>query len=134
MAELPEELLRLVEELDWAYVATASEDGLPHLAVERGLTVDEDDLVFNSWFCPKTTKNLTENSDIVVVLWDEENEEGYQVEGEKKTLKKVATLDGYSSEVDQEKFPQTEYRLQLDVKSIYEFSPGPHSDKPTQDL
>ena len=130
MDELPDDLTGLVEKLDKAYVATASEEGVPHIAIEWGLSVDQGDLVFDSWFCPKTAANLEENTSVVVALWDAEEKEGYQLEGKKSNLRKVATLDGYPTEVDREKYPQTEYRLRISVEEIYRFSPGPHSDRP----
>ena len=134
MNELPEDLSRLVEKLDRAYVATASEGGVPHVAIERGLSVDQGDLVFDSWFCPKTAANLDENPSVVVALWDEEEGKGYQLEGRKSSLREVATLDGYPREVDREKYPQTEYRLMINVQEVYRFSPGPHSDRPKMGL
>jgi len=130
MGELPDDLTRLVEKLDGAYVATASKEGTPHIAIEKGLSVDQGNLVFNSWFCPKTVANLEQNPLVVVALWDGEESEGYQLEGKKLNLREVATLDGYPREVDREKYPQTEYRLRISVQEVYRFSPGPHSDRP----
>lgn len=61
MAEPPEDLLRLIEDLDWAYVATASEDGQPDLAVERDPTVDGRPRYSASGFNPSKSSSRCRN-------------------------------------------------------------------------
>ena len=106
MKELPTSFVNMVNKLENAYVATASDEGQPHIAVERGLSVDQGDLVFNSWFCPKTVENLRDNPLIVVSFWDKDKGKGYQLEGRKEELQEVAMLNGYPEGLNESQYPR----------------------------
>lgn len=111
-----------------AFVASADADGQPHLAVGQELKVpDEDHVVFEAWFCPKTLENVADNPLVAVVVLESSSGIGYQLAGRVEETAEVGILDGFVPE-EKSGMPQVESRLIIRILSLMEFSQGAHND------
>ena len=129
--EMIKEAVSLADEVGYVFVATADEDGLPHMASAGKLTLDSQrHLVLAEWFCPRTVSNVKENHQISLVVWDADEDTGYQLLGDVQDLREVAVLDGYAPEEEGTHLPQVERELLIEVHQVLSFSQGPHTDAP----
>jgi hypothetical protein len=129
---LVQEMRNLVDENRAVYVATANSEGVPHIAVEHGLTLlDEQHLVFRSWFCLRTIENLDQNPQLALAILDPVTQDGVQVLGEMERIERGATLNGFSLEGEKQwaGYPQSEHQLLIRITKIFRLSTGPHSDE-----
>ena len=129
---LLDEVKNLVQEVRIVYVATASREGIPHIAASEGMTfVDGDQVVFRAWFCIKTVGNLQENPRLSLAVLNPETREGYQLFGELERIEKGAILDGFAVEKVREwaGYPQAEHQLYIRIKAISQLTSGAHSDE-----
>jgi len=112
-------------------VATAGNDGLPHLAVAGEISAQGDDhLIVGEWFCPGMLANLQQNGRVAVVVWDPSTDTGHQALGRVQRIEDVAVLDGYAPRVEsRHPTPQIERRLTIHVETILQFSRRPHTDQ-----
>ena len=121
----------LAAEVGHVFVATASSDGLPHLAAAGSMSLDDAGLVrVSEWFCPGTMANLAENRRVALVAWDREADRGYQLLGRVAEVEELAFVDGYAARMGDEAAPQVERKLVIEVERVLDFSQGPHSDRP----
>jgi predicted pyridoxine 5'-phosphate oxidase superfamily flavin-nucleotide-binding protein len=124
-----EKTVALAGHLRHVLVATADGDGLPHIASAGRLSARGGRVVLAEWFCPGTLANLQQNRRISIVVWDAEQDLGYQLLGEVEEVKELGMLDGYvPGEEDRPPIPQVERELIANVTKILAFSHGPHSD------
>ncbi|MCF8143310.1 MAG: pyridoxamine 5'-phosphate oxidase family protein [Deltaproteobacteria bacterium] len=123
--------VELANRLGHVFVATADAEGLPHVAAAGSLElISPDQVSVSSWFCPTTTDNIERNPRIALVIWDRENDVGYQLLGKTSLPRDTAIMDGFSPELEQKgAIPQVEWRLLVHVNNIIAFSHAPHSDK-----
>lgn len=115
-----------------AYVASADEEGRPHLAVSRLIRVlDDQHVAFTAWFCPRTAENVSRNPAVSVAVWDSVADHGYQIVGRVSDSSIVAVVDGWSGdERSASAAPQEERKLTVKVEQIMEFKTGVHTDDP----
>lgn len=126
-----QDAVALAAEVGHVFVATASSDGLPHLAAAGSMSLDDAGLVrVSEWFCPGTMANLAENRRVALVAWDRESDRGYQLLGRVAEVEELAVVDGYAGRAADEIPPQVERELVIDVERVLDFSQGPHSDRP----
>ena len=79
------------------FVATADDDGLPHVAAAGQIALRERARVaLRAWFCPNTTANLDQNRRISLVVWDPAAADGFQLLGDVEKVVDLAVLDGYA--------------------------------------
>lgn len=129
--EILDEAVALAKAVGYVFVATASADGVPHLASAGDLTFSgEGEIVVAEWFCPGTMANLQENEAIAVVAWDAQADRGHQLAGRVAEIRERSVIDGYVPEVGEEARPQVERELVIQVDQVLHFSQGPHSDVP----
>jgi len=129
MAELIENAVRLADRLEHVFVATADNKGMPHVAVAGKITQKEGSLLgVSSWFCPTTLTNLQMNHHISVVVWDRENDSGYQLIGESERIVDLAMMDGYVPAGEEKAVPQVEREIILRVIKVIDFMQTLHSD------
>ena len=126
------ETVRLAQAAGFVTLATANEQGMPHITVAGRLELtdeNEADVAVTEWFCPGTVANLQKNKRVSVVVWTKKLETGYQFLGQLTGVQDIGILDGYSAKVEAEHpMPQVEKRLLIKVEKILEFRLGPHSD------
>ncbi len=129
---LLDEVKNLVQGVKVVYVATATREGIPHIAASEGMTfLDGDQVVFRAWFCIKTVGNLQENPRLSLAVLNPETREGYQLFGELERIEKGAMLDGFAFEKEREwaGYPQAEHQLFIRIKAVSHLTSGAHSDE-----
>ena len=122
----------LVRRIKIVYVATASREGVPHIAASEGLTfLGGDRIFFKAWFCLRTVENLLENPRLSLAVLDPQTQEGFQISGEMESIEKGAILNGFSPDQEQKwaGYPQAEHQLSIRMKKISHLTSGPHSDE-----
>ena len=128
---ITEGIRQFADRIGHAFVATADANGNPHLAAGRGIAVFEPNrLVFESWFCQTTLKNLQENSRVAVAIADPVNGNGYQFLGSVEKTVDTAVIDGYVPDLEPAGLPQVQWRLEIRVESVMAFTADAHSDRP----
>ena len=128
---ITEGIRQFADRIGHAFVATADANGNPHLAAGRGIAVFEPNrLVFESWFCQTTLKNLQENSRVAVAIADPVNGNGYQFLGSVEKAVDTAVIDGYVPDLEPPGLPQVQWRLEIRVESVMAFTADAHSDRP----
>lgn len=128
---ISDKMKKFVEDVNYAYVASADHRSRPHLAAGTGLKVpDPDHLVFEAWFCRKTLENVAEVPRLAVVILDRQTGAGYQFLCRVERTNQVAILNGYAPDLEEPGLPQVETRMVALVEEVLEFSHGPHTDHP----
>lgn len=126
-----EEIKQLAERVGHAYVATSDAKGVPHLAAGRDLSVVEPNrLVFESWCCQTSLKNLQENPHVAVAVVDPATGNGFQFAGRVEKLVDTGVLNGYIPDLEPAGLPQVQWRLEIRVESVTGFTADAHSDRP----
>ena len=121
----------LAERVGHAFVATCDAGGHPHIAAGRGIGLFEPNrLVFESWLCPTTMKNLQENPRVSVVVADTDTGSGFQFVGKVEKTTDTAVLNGYLPELEPAGLPQVQWRLEIRVDGVMAFTADAHSDRP----
>ncbi len=127
-----ESLIQAVElagKLGHLLVATAGPDGMPHVAAAGKISHYGDTVEVRAWFCPVTVENLRTGKSVSLVIWDPQQDHGYQLLGRAELVTEVAQLDGYLPELEERgPLPQVERKLVIRVTSILDFKHAPHSD------
>ncbi len=114
------------------WVATASADGMPNVAIKGSLRVlDDDHLVFADLFSLKTRKNLEENPKIAVMVSEAESRTGYIFKGTAELVSSGPLFDQTAAGVKSHnaKLPTPKYAVKITVESIFDQSVGPNAGK-----
>lgn len=121
----------LGKRLGQAFVLTADENGVPHLASASRLeSAGGRRVSLSEWFCPGTLSNLQINPHISVVVWDSGADEGFQMVGESEGVTEEAVMDGFTGAGSKAShFPQVERTILVRVDRVIRFSQAPHSDQ-----
>ncbi|MBE0599312.1 MAG: pyridoxamine 5'-phosphate oxidase family protein [Desulfuromonadales bacterium] len=128
---ISDKMKKFIEDINYAYVASADQRSRPHLASASGLQIlDPQHLAFEAWFCHKTMENIAEVPRLAVAIIDPSTGAGYQLLCRVEQTAQVGILDGYSPEMEEPGLPQTETRITVLIEEVLEFSHGPHTDHP----
>lgn len=128
---ITEEIKRFADGVGHAFVATADAKGSPHLAAGRDISIIKPArLVFESWFCQTSLRNLQENPNVAVVVADPSTGNGFQFVGRVDKIVDTALLDGYVPDLEPAGLPQVQWRLEIRVESVMAFTADAHSDRP----
>ncbi len=132
---MDEEKLRKIERMSNAdaltLIATADSEGHPHMTAAHGLHVGPGRRVeIIDWFCPGSVHNIRENSHVSIVVWDQNEDRGYQLHGEVEKVAQQGVLDGYSPQTENRP-PEPQIRRQVTVHLTHatEFRREPHIDR-----
>ena len=130
MADGLEKAIELAGRLRHVFVATADDEGLPHVAAACRLTAaGEGRVAVEAWFCPGTVANVERNPRVALVVWDPSDDHGYQLVGSVEKMEALAVLDGYIPEAEgRAPLPQVERQLLVRVDTVLQFTHAPHSD------
>ncbi len=122
--------LALGKRLGRAFVLTADENGVPHMAAASRIDPSGDQHIsISEWFCPGTLANLQINPHVSIVVWDPEEDVGFQMVGESEGWTEEAMMNGFTGDTPGESaFPQVERRVLVRVEKVIRFSHAPHSD------
>lgn len=128
---MPDIVQKTIREADAAYVATADDQGEPHLAVCRHVRlVDAEHVAFMGWFCPRSVANIADNDHVSLAVWDPDSDHGYQLLGEVIASEIAAVQDGWLGEAQEKApLPQEEREFTVRVDAVLEFTSGVHTDK-----
>lgn len=122
------EAVELAVNVRHLFVATADENGIPHLATaERLVLEDVDQVTVTAWFCPKTAENVDENENVSLVVWDSDRDVGFQLVGTVVKMLDLAMLNGFLPE-EQDAGPQIERKLVIKIHHVLHFSHTHHND------
>lgn len=128
---ISEKMKRFFESLDYAFVASASDTGLPHMGAGREIEIpDSFHVVFKAWSCHTTLANVVRNPRVAVTLVDPASGVGYQLVGYVEESHDTAILDGLAPGREEPGMPQIQSSFVVRVEEVMEFSPGPHNDHP----
>jgi predicted pyridoxine 5'-phosphate oxidase superfamily flavin-nucleotide-binding protein len=114
------------------WVATASKTGMPNVAIKGSLRVlDDEHLVFADLFSLKTRKNLEENPQVAVMVYDGESRAGYILKGHAELVASGPLFDSIAETIRQHPahFPPPKYAVKITVEAIYDQSGGPEAGK-----
>lgn len=121
----------IFEKQEIIVLATASKDGMPNVVpVNAKKIIDDETILISDQFFNKTLKNLKENPQVAITIWDKL--EGYQLKG-------TVTIEtsGKRFEETAKWIDEMAKKLNLPIKSkgavilklteIYNVSPGPQA-------
>jgi hypothetical protein len=130
-AEAIKQAVELGRQMKKVYVATADDNGRPHLAVAGAITRESADRIgVDAWFCPGTVRNIEKNPNISVVAWDPAADAGHQMVGAVEAVRETAMMDGHTPEMEgRPPLPQAERKLIIHVTETLAFSQAPHADE-----
>jgi uncharacterized protein len=125
-----QQAVSFVAKIEYVLISTASKTKEPHIAVATRMDlVDNIHVTVSAWFCPTTVINLFENPSLSLVIWDQENDTGYQLIGASEGIENMAVLGCWTPEVDKQMpVPQVERRVLVRVDRIIDFKHAPHND------
>lgn len=112
-------------------VATASADGVPHLAAAGAVKAGAGGaLEITAWYCPGTLENLERNPRLSLTVWDPREDRGHQIVGELVRIDTLAVLDGYAPGLERfDSLPQVERTIVMRPQRVLVFTHAPHSDQ-----
>lgn len=114
------------------WVATASKDGMPNIAIKGSLRVlDEGHLVFADLFSLKTRKNLLENPQVAIMVFEESARRGYAFKGKAELLESGPVYTQVAEQIKQRmpQLPPPKYVVRVSIDSIFDQSLGPNAGK-----
>jgi hypothetical protein len=114
------------------WVATASKAGMPNVAIKGSLRVlDDEHLVFADLFSLKTRKNLLENPQVAVMVYDGESRTGYSLKGQAELIAQGPVFDQMTEAIRQHPahLPPPKYVVKITVEGIFDQSVGPEAGK-----
>jgi hypothetical protein len=129
--KIPAELQEFIKGKQ-GWVATASKDGKPNLSIKGSLKMlDEEHLLFSDVFSVKTRKNLLENPQVAIMVYDAESRRGYMFQGTAELLSNGSLYDQTveSTKKAAPQMPATKYVVKVSVESIYDQSAPPNGGK-----
>ncbi len=113
------------------WVATASKDGTPNVAIKGSISVlDDEHLVFADLFSIKTRANLEENPKVAVMVADIESMKGFILKGIAEFITGGPLYDQIVEDINKrapKKLPLPKYIVKIAVDSIFNQSLGPNA-------
>jgi len=109
------------------WVATASRDGMPNVAVKGSLQVlDGQHLLFADLFSLKTRRNLEENPHIAVMVADSATRTGYLLKGRAELIATGPLYDQTAAalKVKLPHLPPPKYVVRITVEAVFDQSLG----------
>lgn len=114
------------------WVATASADGIPNVAIKGSLRLlDEEHLMFADLFNMKTQKNIRENPQVAVMVYDEPSRTGYMFKGTAECFSEGPLYEQVVENMKRlpMKLPTPHCVVRIAVEAIFNQSVGPDAGK-----
>jgi predicted pyridoxine 5'-phosphate oxidase superfamily flavin-nucleotide-binding protein len=114
------------------WVATASKNGMPNIAIKGSMRVlDDEHLMFADLFSLKTRKNLEENPQVAVMVYDNDSRKGYCLKGRAEMIAQGPLFDQMSEAIKKMPMPlpPPKYVVRITVEAIFDQSVGPEAGK-----
>ncbi len=129
--KIPQDLQEFIKGKN-GWVATASKDGMPNVAIKGSLRVlDDEHLIFADLFSLKTRKNLEENPQVAVMVSDDQSRKGYSLKGKAEMIGEGELFDQTAEMIKKfnPNLPPPRYVVKITVEAIYDQSVGPEAGK-----
>ena len=114
------------------WVATASPDGMPNVSIKGSLRVlDAENLIFADLYSLKTRKNLMENPQCAIMVYEESSRKGYIFKGKAELISRGPVYDQIAEQIKL-RFPDApppKYAVKVAIEAIYDQSMGPEGGK-----
>jgi uncharacterized protein len=125
-----QDAVNLAGKIGYVLIGTASRKKEPHIAAAIEINiVDDIHVMVSAWFCPTTVINLFENPSVSLVVWDSQNDKGYQLVGTSERVENMAILGCWTPEEEgKTSIPQVERRILIRVDRAIDFRHAPHND------
>lgn len=102
---------------DCIFLATVDKNGLPSLTpVEHCRPANEDRVFVNAWM--QNPPLATGAGNIALLIWDTQQERGFQLTGRAVHTDEAAVLDGYAQVESREQFAQVEREILIEIDSV----------------
>jgi hypothetical protein len=130
MAHIPDSVIKLLEGGHTFWVATATRDGIPNIAIKgSGAAADKEHLYFADVFSKKTRRNLEDNPNVAIGIYDPDTYLAVQVKGQAAMSDSGAL---YEKVVDmlRQRAPSLQpptYVVEITVESVWDMSAGPNA-------
>ena len=114
------------------WVATASRDGMPNVAVKGSLQVlDSEHLLFADLFSLKTRKNLEENPRVAVMVYEPGSRRGYMIRGTAEMMASGPLFEQTAAGIKKAmpQLPPLQYVVRITVESVWDQSAGPNGGR-----
>jgi pyridoxine/pyridoxamine 5'-phosphate oxidase len=123
--------IALAEKAGSIFIATVDAHGVPHIAAAtKADLTPEGRVAITEWFCPGTIANLQQNFHVSLVIWDKENDSGYQLLGDIENVEDICMLNGYDPKTEgKSAIPQVERRVIVNINKVIDFTHAPHTDR-----
>jgi len=128
MAHLPANVVALFEGGHIIWVATATTDGIPNIAVKgSGFVSDSENLFFADLFSKKTRANLEQNPNIAIGIHD--GKIAVQVKGRAKLSDSGPLYETVVAaiKVKAPALPPPTYVVEVAVESVFDMTGGPNA-------
>ena len=128
--KIPQELQQLIQGKQ-GWVATASADGMPNIAIKGSFRMlDDEHLMFADLYSMKTQKNLAENPKVAVMVYDEQTRQGYLFKGTAEAITAGPLYDQVEAmKALPRQLPKPKAVVRIAVQSIFNQSGGPEAGK-----
>ena len=123
MAQIPEEVKKIIKEQRVGFIATADKKGSPNISPKGSLRpLDDETLMFAVINSPHTQDNLKENSLVSVAVFDTQSRKGFQLKGRAEVLESgplfEQTAQGLSKFFPQ--LPPPQCVVKITVEEVFE--------------
>lgn len=129
--KIPQEIQAFIQGKQ-GWVATASADGMPNIAIKGSLRLlDDEHLMFADLFNMKTQKNLSENPQVAVMVYDGESRQCYMFKGIAENFTEGPLFDQVVENIKKlpMKLPTPHAVVRITVQSIFNQTGGPEAGK-----
>jgi predicted pyridoxine 5'-phosphate oxidase superfamily flavin-nucleotide-binding protein len=127
MAQLPENVVNVLEGGHTLWVATANAEGYPNITIKgSGAVADNEHLYFADLFSKKTRANLEQNPFVAIGIHDTDSHLAVQVKGRATMSDKGALYDKVVAALKAKApgLPAPKYVVEVAVESVWDMTPG----------
>ncbi len=129
--KIPEDIQQFLQGKQ-GWVATASKDGMPNIAIKGSLRLlDDEHLMFADLFSKKTQENLSENPQVAVMVYDDQVRKSYLFKGTAEPITAGLLFDQTVEWVKKmnPKLPTPHAVVRITEATIFDQSSGPNAGK-----
>ncbi|MGB9791353.1 MAG: pyridoxamine 5'-phosphate oxidase family protein [Thermacetogeniaceae bacterium] len=131
MTKITEEIKEVAAKTKGWSLATATKDGIPNVvAIAFGKVISDNQILLMDVFMNKTRANIEANPNVAVAVWDMETLKGYQFKGTAR-FETSGKIFEEGTQMVKSMMPELTPKAALivDVKEIYNLTPGPEAGK-----
>jgi uncharacterized protein len=129
--KIPQEIQNFVQGKQ-GWVATASADGMPNIAIKGSLRLlDDEHLMFADLYAKKTSKNISENPKVAIMVYDAPSRQCYLFKGSCEVFTSGLLYDQTVEMIKKlpRQLPVPQSVVRITVEAIFNQAGGPDSGK-----